>query len=251
MFKYTKTVNRLRYFFDNLGFQEVLTQQKVGIVNVVNQPYYLDIFQYRGQLYPCPQTSRYHLSHDLVHLDLEGVYSLSTSYTDNIEPVFEFEFRGRNQKLINIQSALCRYLNLPPTINSNLKTTFDNYPYGKYSDMCKKYRTPNVNLSNLKIDFGPVFLLQNSDFLSWDSTANTSVIIDGKSVMFGTEKCCDNSVLETNFHSSVFPSILSNYFDVGRIERDLDKYLAIDFPEHAGCTIKLEMLDNVLEKLTK
>ena len=103
---FTNTTNKLRTFFNELGFLEVHTQNRLSILAACEDPTTVATYNYSGEVWPLPQTGQMWLEYELLKdPTLPGVYCVSTSYRqeDNpvkgrhelIFPMFEFEAPGQ------------------------------------------------------------------------------------------------------------------------------------------------------------
>tara|TARA_A100001015_G_C15042776_1_gene740954 strand:+ start:892 stop:1389 length:498 start_codon:yes stop_codon:yes gene_type:complete len=119
--KFSKVVNLLRSFFLQKNFIEVHTQNRLSILAACEDPFNVQTFQYAGKVWPLPQTGQMWLEYEmLINPDCAGVFCLSTSYRmepnpvpgrhDIIFPMFEFEFKGSMEDLIELQKELLKHL---------------------------------------------------------------------------------------------------------------------------------------------
>ena len=103
--KYSKVVKPLRRFFEDKGFLEVHTQNRLSILAACEDPDTIAKFGYAGKEWPLPQTGQMWLEYELLkNPDCPGFFCISTSYRnepnpvegrhDIIFPMFEFEFKG-------------------------------------------------------------------------------------------------------------------------------------------------------------
>ena len=121
--KYTYAVTALRSFFLSKGFQEVHTQNRLSILAACEDPETVATYNYAGEIWPLPQTGQMWLEYELLkNPSSEGFFCISTSYRqepeavegrhDLIFPMFEFEFKGNMQNLMNMEVELCESLGL-------------------------------------------------------------------------------------------------------------------------------------------
>ena len=131
--KYTYTATALRSFFLSKGFQEVHTQNRLSILAACEDPETVATYDYAGEIWPLPQTGQMWLEYELLKdPSVEGFFCISTSYRqepnavegrhDLIFPMFEFEFKGTMQNLMNMEVELCEALGFSqPTVRSYSK----------------------------------------------------------------------------------------------------------------------------------
>ena len=104
-YDFTEVTRQLRSFFDDRGFQEVHTQNRLSILAACEDPTTVATYEYSGQIWPLPQTGQMWLEYELLtRPELPGCYCLSTSYRQEqnpqkgrhelIFPMFEFEAPG-------------------------------------------------------------------------------------------------------------------------------------------------------------
>ena len=78
---FTNTTNKLRTFFNELGFLEVHTQNRLSILAACEDPTTVATYNYSGEVWPLPQTGQMWLEYELLKdPTLPGVYCVSTSY---------------------------------------------------------------------------------------------------------------------------------------------------------------------------
>ena len=101
-YDFTEVTRQLRSFFDDRGFQEVHTHNRLSILAACEDPTTVATYKYSGQVWPLPHTGQMWLEYELLtRPELEGCYCLSTSYRQEqnpkegrhelIFPMFEFE----------------------------------------------------------------------------------------------------------------------------------------------------------------
>ena len=139
---FTNATNQLRTFFNDLGFLEVHTQNRLSILAACEDPTTVSTYDYAGQIWPLPQTGQMWLEYELLqNPDLKGVYCVSTSYRQEqnpvagrhelIFPMFEFEAPGTFDDLIEMEEKLVCHLGFRPCI----------YPIKRYTEWQEEFNT--------------------------------------------------------------------------------------------------------------
>ena len=62
---FTNATNQLRTFFNDLGFLEVHTQNRLSILAACEDPTTVSTYDYAGQIWPLPQTGQMWLEYEL------------------------------------------------------------------------------------------------------------------------------------------------------------------------------------------
>ena len=99
---YHELVQKMRTFFLNKGFIEVPTQSRLSILAACENPHSITTFEYKGEIWPLPQTGQMWLEYELLkNPEWPGVFCISTSYRQEKDPIpgrhelifpmFEFE----------------------------------------------------------------------------------------------------------------------------------------------------------------
>ena len=148
-YDFTEVTRQLRSFFDERGFQEVHTQNRLSILAACEDPTTVATYEYSGQIWPLPQTGQMWLEHELLtRPELEGCYCLSTSYRQEqnpqegrhelIFPMFEFESVGNFDDLLQMENDLCKFFGFKT--DRNLAPYNDlEFPGGMYQSVLAKY----------------------------------------------------------------------------------------------------------------
>ncbi len=85
---FSDVVRKLRRFFEEKGWYEVHTQNRLSILAACEDPKTIAVYNYNGQVWPLPQTGQMWLEHELLNNpDYPGVFCLSTSYRNEPNPV--------------------------------------------------------------------------------------------------------------------------------------------------------------------
>ena len=144
-YEFTEVTRQLRSFFDERGFQEVHTQNRLSILAACEDPTTVATYEYSGQIWPLPQTGQMWLEYELLTKpELAGCYCVSTSYRQEqnpkegrhelIFPMFEFEAPGNFEDLLQMENDLCKHLGFKP--KRDLAPYIDlDYPGGFYQSV--------------------------------------------------------------------------------------------------------------------
>jgi len=65
-YDFTEVTRQLRSFFDERGFQEVHTQNRLSILAACEDPTTVATYEYSGQIWPLPQTGQMWLEYELL-----------------------------------------------------------------------------------------------------------------------------------------------------------------------------------------
>lgn len=253
--KFSFCVNSMRQFFLNRNYVEVHTQNALSILAACEDPKTIKTYNYSEKLWPLPQTGQMWLEHVLLdNPDYEGAFCLSTSYRNEpnpvpgrhelIFPMFEFESKGNVQDLQQMQIDLLDHL--------GFEKTNDSYPEGDYLDVCKQYKTEELDHDHelqLEKDYGPVFFLKNFPFYTspfWNmkadfTTQNSNkidVILHGIETIGSAERSTNKDEMREMFYTisdGQYKDILYNTFGKERVDKELDEFLDRDFfPRYGG-----------------
>ena len=154
-YEFTEVPHQLRSFFDERGFQEVHTQNRLSILAACEDPTTVATYEYSGQIWPLPQTGQMWLEYELLtRPELPGCYCLSTSYRQEqnpkegrhelIFPMFEFEAPGNFEDLLQMENDLCKFLGFKTDRNLAPYNDLD-FPGGFYQSVLAKYTGPELD----------------------------------------------------------------------------------------------------------
>ena len=118
---FSKVINKLRDFFISRKFIEVHTQNRLSILAACEDPFNVQTFNYTGKVWPLVQTGQMWLEYEILSKpDVAGYFCVTTSYRmepnpvpgrhDVIFPMFEFEFKGDMNELVELQKELLVHL---------------------------------------------------------------------------------------------------------------------------------------------
>jgi len=265
---FTTVTHKMRSFFDERGFLEVHTQNRLSILAACEDPTTVTTYQYAGELWPLPQTGQMWLEYELLNNpDVPGYYCLSTSYRQEqnpvegrhelIFPMFEFEMPGTFDDLLKMESDLCTHLGFK-TDHGRASLDGIDFPGGNYLSMCGKYTASDNILTDyheslMYKEYGDVFFLTHFPYNTspfWNmkkSPVNGStgdevalkcdVIMGGMETIGSAERASDVDEMREQFHTisnGDYAQLLYNLFDKKRVLKELDEFLQFDFIPRFG-----------------
>ena len=267
---FTNATNQLRTFFNNLGFLEVHTQNRLSILAACEDPTTVTTYDYAGQIWPLPQTGQMWLEYELLqNPDLKGVYCVSTSYRQEqnpvagrhelIFPMFEFEAPGTFDDLIEMEEKLVCHLGFRPCI----------YPVKRYTEWQEEFGTTEeltneheqmISDSHIEdigagVGFITHFPYSTSPFWNMkkegDYANKCDVIIGGMETIGSAERSADIVEMREQFHTisdGEYASLLYELFGEERVEKELEEFLSYDFFPRYGGGIGMTRLISALDK---
>lgn len=254
---FTNATNQLRTFFNDLGFLEVHTQNRLSILAACEDPTTVSTYDYAGNIWPLPQTGQMWLEYELLqNPDLKGVYCVSTSYRqeqnpvagrhDLIFPMFEFEAPGTFDDLIEMEENLVCHLGFRPCV----------YPIKRYTEWQEEFNTTeelnheheqmisdsHTNIQQAGVGFITHFPYTTSPFWNMKKEGEFAnkcdVIIDGMETIGSAERSADTVEMREQFHTisdGEYASLLYELFGKERVEKELEEFLSYDFfPRYGG-----------------
>ena len=261
-----QAVNKLRSFFVAKGWQEVHTQSRLSILAACEDPTTISTYNYAGQVWPLPQTGQMWLEHELLrNPEVPGFFCLSTSYRnepnpvegrhDKIFPMFEFEFKGSMEELIELEKELLEHLGFGNKAQ---------FPADRYQNVADKYNTKELSHDDeMRMDreYGHVFFL--TDFPNhtspfWNmsqaedksSARKVDVIVHGMETIGSAERSCDPEEMRRQFHTisdGGYANILYANFTRDRVEKELEEFLKYDFFQRCGGGIGMTRMIRALK----
>jgi aspartyl/asparaginyl-tRNA synthetase len=263
---FSDVVNKLRNFCLQKGFCEVSTQDRLSILAACEDPDTVAVYNYAGQVWPLPQTGQMWLEYELLTKpDLPGVFCVSTSYRNEknpvpgrhklIFPMFEFELKGTIEDLLKFETELLEYLGFGGR---------DTYKYKKYDELKRHYKTRELtheHENKMQKDFGPIVFCR--DFPSYTSpfwnmrkkgashAHKIDVILHGNETIGSAERSINVSEMAGEFYSISSGKYAKKLFDLfgkGRVEKELNEFLALDFFNRCGGGIGLTRLIDASKK---
>jgi aspartyl/asparaginyl-tRNA synthetase len=257
--EYHEVVSKLRAFFLSKNFLEVSTQNRLSILAACEDPFNVGTFNYAGNCWPLPQTGQMWLEYELLkNPEPAGYFCLTTSYRmekepkqdrhDLIFPLFEFEMKGRMDKLIELEKDLLEHLGYDAT----------RFIEGKYLDVAEEYNTKELEHEHeerLYQERSPTFFLTDfPEFTNpfWnmkrsgnDSSNKVDVILSGQETIGSAERETDKEIMRARFNSIMdggYREKLYELFGKERTDAELDDYLNFDFFERCGGGIGMTRL---------
>jgi aspartyl/asparaginyl-tRNA synthetase len=264
--KFTKVVSKLRDFFLTRNFVEVHTQNRLSILAACEDPFNVQTFEYAGKKWPLIQTGQMWLEYEILKRpELAGYFCLTTSYRlepnpvpgrhDLIFPMFEFEFKGDMEELMDLQKELLVHLGY------DLSTFYVN----NYKAIAEEYGTVELEHEHeerLYREKSPVaFITDFPEFTSpfWnmrrnpddDTAKKVDVILSGMETFGSAERENDKDVMRNRFNTIMeggYKQKLFELFGQERTEAELEEYLELNFIKRSGCGIGLTRLMKSMEK---
>ena len=261
---FTEATTLLRSFFLAKGFQEVHTQNRLSILAACEDPTTVATYNYAGEVWPLPQTGQMWLEYELLkNPNVPGVFCISTSYReeknitegrhDIIFPMFEFEFPGNIKDLEKMERELCEHMGFG---NKHSIVDKDYLEWCEYFDlydgeelthkheeeMCKKWQGRVCMIKNFPNYTSPFWnMRQNGD----GTAAKIDVIISGQETIGSAERADDPKEMRDQFMSisdGMYADLLFEKFGHERVEKELDKFLGLDFFPRVGGGIGITRL---------
>ena len=264
--KFNKVINKLREFFLAKNFIEVHTQNRLSILAACEDPFNVQTFQYTGKVWPLVQTGQMWLEYEILSKpDVAGYFCVTTSYRmepnpvpgrhDIIFPMFEFEFKGDMNELVELQKELLVHLGYNK----------DNFYENDYKAIAQEFGTTELDHDHeekLYTDKSPVAFIKNfPEFTSpfWnmrrnpddDTSYKVDVILSGMETFGSAEREVNKDVMRAKFESIMEGSYKNKLFELFGEERtraELDEYLELEFIKRSGCGIGVTRLIKSMEK---
>jgi len=265
---FNHTVGTMRSFFREKGWKEVTMQHQPSIMAACEDPWTLVPFVFNGVSWPLPQTSQMWLEYELLrNPDVEGIYTLSTSYRQEpnpipgrhqtIFPMFEFESKGNIGDLMTMEKQLLEHLGF-----GEQKT----YKDISYFDACKELEVEDVDAeeeADLEKHFGPVVFLhhfpertspfwnmkRDSSAVSTEKDGRTvwtpeviarkiDVILCGQETIGSAERSTDKDQMRETFETisdGKYAQKIRDLFGEERVNEELEEFFSLDFvPRYGG-----------------
>ena len=264
--KFNKVINKLREFFLAKNFIEVHTQNRLSILAACEDPFNVQTFQYTGKVWPLVQTGQMWLEYEILSKpEVAGYFCVTTSYRmepnpvpdrhDVIFPMFEFEFKGDLNELVELQKELLVHLGYDGS----------NFYENDYKAIAQEFGTTeleHIHEEKLYTDKSPVAFIKNfPEFTSpfWnmrrnpndDTSYKVDVILSGMETFGSAEREVDKDVMKAKFESIMEGSYKNKLFELFGEERtraELDEYLELSFIKRSGCGIGVTRLIKSMEK---
>tara|TARA_B100000287_G_C20642346_1_gene783950 strand:+ start:846 stop:1700 length:855 start_codon:yes stop_codon:yes gene_type:complete len=264
--KFDKVINKLRSFFLAKNFIEVHTQNRLSILAACEDPFNVQTFQYTGKVWPLVQTGQMWLEYEILSKpEVAGYFCVTTSYRmepnpvpgrhDVIFPMFEFEFKGDLNELVELQKELLVHLGYNGS----------NFYENDYKAIAEEFGTTELEHEHeekLYTDKSPVAFIKNfPEFTSpfWnmrrnpddDTSYKVDVILSGMETFGSAEREVDKDVMRAKFESimeGAYKNKLFELFGEERTRAELDEYLELNFIKRSGCGIGVTRLIKSMEK---
>jgi aspartyl/asparaginyl-tRNA synthetase len=257
---FNKVVIKLREFFQNKGFVEVHTQNRLSILAACEDPSTIQTFNYAGLKWPLPQTGQMWLEFEMLKdPSPPGYFCVSTSYRneanpipgrhDIIFPMFEFELKGDIEDLIKLEKDLLTHLGYKSEC----------FPEMKYEEAAARYGVKDLEHEHeqkMCEEFGPVFFLR--DFPEYTSpfwnmnryedsrySKKVDVIISGMETIGSAERSCDTEQMRNSFNTisdGGYAQLIYDHFGKDRVDKELEEFLTNKFMVRSGGGIGLTRL---------
>lgn len=258
--KFNQVVKKLRTFFWSKNFVEVHTQNRLSILAACEDPFNVQTFDYANKTWPLIQTGQMWLEYEILkNPDVAGYFCLTTSYRmepnpvpgrhDIIFPMFEFEFKGDMNELIELQKELLVELGYD-------KSTFY---VNNYKSIAKEFSTTELEHEHeerlYKEKSAVAFITDFPEFTSpfWnmmrnkddDTSKKVDVILSGMETFGSAEREIDKDVMRNRFNTIMEGSYRNKLFELFGEERtvsELEEYFQLNFIKRSGCGIGLTRL---------
>jgi len=262
---YNELVQKMRTFFQSKGFKEVPTQSRLSILAACENPHSITTFEYKGEIWPLPQTGQMWLEYELLkNPEWEGVYCISTSYRQEknpipgrhelIFPMFEFESKGTMKDLLKLEEELLEYLGFDEPFNTT------------YEGVCSEYGGVSIledeHEQRMWKEKGSVVLLQHFPIRTnpfWNMQHGTNgifnkvdVIMYGQETIGSAERSCDVEKMREMFYTienGGYSAKLFELFGKERVEKELEEFLSFEFFPRYGGGIGMTRLARAYELL--
>lgn len=264
--KFSKVVKKLREFFWSKNFVEVHTQNRLSILAACEDPFNVQTFEYAGKIWPLIQTGQMWLEYEILKKpDVAGYFCLTTSYRlepnpvpgrhDIIFPMFEFEFKGDMNELMELQKELLIHLGYDSS----------NFYINNYKSIAEEFGTKELEHEHeerLYKEKSPVsFITDFPEFTSpfWNMRRNSNddtsykvdVILSGMETFGSAEREVDKEVMRNKFETimdGTYKDKLFELFGEDRTRAELEEYFELNFIKRSGCGIGLTRLIKSMEK---
>jgi aspartyl/asparaginyl-tRNA synthetase len=260
---YDELVQKMRTFFQSKGFKEVPTQSRLSILAACENPHSITTFEYKGEIWPLPQTGQMWLEYELLkNPEWEGVYCISTSYRQEknpipgrhelIFPMFEFESKGTMKDLLDLEKELLEYLGFDEPVNTTYEGVCAEYGgvsilEDEHEQRMWKEKGPIVSLQHFPLRTNPFWNMKhgtNGIFQKVD------VIMYGQETIGSAERSCDVKKMREMFYTienGGYANKLFELFGKERVEKELEEFLSFDFFPRFGGGIGMTRLARAYE----
>jgi aspartyl/asparaginyl-tRNA synthetase len=262
--KFSKTIDLLRSFFLAKGFLEVHTQNRLSILAACEDPETVATYNYNGEIWPLPQTGQMWLEYELLtRRSDKGLFCVSTSYRqepnpiegrhETIFPMFEFEFPGDFDDLLEMEVELLQHLG------------FGSPKIKEYDSWCEYFgvdELTNEHETKMGEEFGASFITNfpNKTSPFWNMSQNkegthakkNDVILGGMETIGSAERSTSPYEMKNMFEeisNGGYAQLLYDKFGKKRVVDELDEFLKHDFFPRVGGGIGITRMISALDKL--
>lgn len=251
---YNELVQKMREFFLKKNFIEVPAQSRLSILAACENPHSVKTFEYGGLMWPLPQTGQMWLEIELLNNpQWDGVFCITTSYREEknpipgrhelIFPMFEFESKGTMKDLENLETELLEFLgfNSPKSVDYNtLCLEYDtDILESNHEELMWRDLGSSISLQNFPLRTNPFWNMKHNDK---DIFNKIDVILYGQETIGSAERSCDPEKMREMFYTIENGGYCNKLFDLfgkERVEKELDKFLSMDFFPRYGAGIGL------------
>jgi aspartyl/asparaginyl-tRNA synthetase len=248
---YNELVQKMRTFFQSKGFKEVPTQSRLSILAACENPHSITTFEYKGEVWPLPQTGQMWLEYELLkNPEWEGVYCISTSYRQEknpipgrhelIFPMFEFESKGTMKDLLKLEEELLEYLGFDEPVNTTYEGVCSEYGgvsilEDEHEQRMWKEKGSVVSLQHFPLRTNPFWNMQHGTNGIFNKV---DVIMYGQETIGSAERSCDVEKMREMFYTienGGYSNKLFELFGKERVEKELEEFLSFEFfPRYGG-----------------
>ena len=248
---YNELVQKMRTFFQSKGFKEVPTQSRLSILAACENPHSITTFEYKGEVWPLPQTGQMWLEYELLkNPEWEGVYCISTSYRQEknpipgrhelIFPMFEFESKGTMKDLLKLEEELLEYLGFDEPVNTTYEGVCAEYGgvsilEDEHEQRMWKEKGSIVSLQHFPLRTNPFWNMQHGTNGIFNKV---DVIMYGQETIGSAERSCDVEKMREMFYTienGGYSNKLFELFGKERVEKELEEFLSFEFfPRYGG-----------------
>ena len=258
--KFNQVVKKLRTFFWSKNFVEVHTQNRLSILAACEDPFNVQTFDYANKTWPLIQTGQMWLEYEILkNPDVAGYFCLTTSYRmepnpvpgrhDIIFPMFEFEFKGDMNELIELQKELLVYLGYDKSTFyvNNYKSIAEEFSTTEleheHEERLYKEKSPVAFITDFPEFTSPFWnMMRNKDD---DTSKKVDVILSGMETFGSAEREIDKDIMRDRFNTIMEGSYRDKLFELFGEERtvgELEEYFQLNFIKRSGCGIGLTRL---------
>ena len=262
---YNELVQKMRTFFQSKGFKEVPTQSRLSILAACENPHSITTFEYKGEVWPLPQTGQIWLEYELLNNpEWDGVYCISTSYRQEknpipgrhelIFPMFEFESKGTMKDLLKMEEELLEYLGFDEPVNTTYEGVCAEYGgvsilEDEHEQRMWKEKGSVVSLQHFPLRTNPFWNMQHGTNGIFNKV---DVIMYGQETIGSAERSCDVEKMREMFYTienGGYANKLFELFGKERVEKELEEFLSFNFFPRYGGGIGMTRLARAYELL--